>query len=75
MKQPITGYHRDNEGDWIAELACGHRQHVRHQPPWISRPWVVSQEGRNFMLGKDLLCGNCRNNTSIRSHYHSTPNC
>ena len=23
MKQPIVGYHRDDESHWVAELACG----------------------------------------------------
>lgn len=59
MKQPITGYHTDVEGDWVAELACGHVQHVRHKPPWIERPWVVTPEGRASMLGFELACKKC----------------
>jgi len=44
MEQPITGFHLDEEGHWVAELACGHFQHVRHSPPWMERfavrqPW------------------------------------
>jgi hypothetical protein len=27
----IVGFHQDTEGDWVAELDCGHRQHVRHR--------------------------------------------
>lgn len=60
MKQPITGYHRDDEGHWVAQLACGHNQHVRHEPPWVNRPWVVSAEGRRGMLGFELDCVKCR---------------
>jgi hypothetical protein len=59
MNQPITGFHRDPDNDWVAELACGHFQHVRHKPPWIQRPWVVSEEGRASMLGKLLDCKKC----------------
>jgi len=33
MNQSIIGYHLDDQGDWVADLACGHGQHVRHQPP------------------------------------------
>lgn len=29
----IVGFDRDEEGDWVALLECGHRQHVRHRPP------------------------------------------
>ncbi|MGH8427604.1 MAG: DUF3565 domain-containing protein [Gammaproteobacteria bacterium] len=59
MKQSIIGYHRDGEGQWVAELACGHFQHVRHNPPWINRPWVSSEQGRRSMLGFPLECKKC----------------
>jgi len=59
MKQAITGYHRDEEHDWVARLQCGHFQHVRHNPPWMSRPWVVSEAGRDEMLGHQLNCKKC----------------
>lgn len=59
MKQPIVGYHRDEEDHWVAELACGHNQHVRHNPPLVSRPWVESEAGRASMLGYELDCKKC----------------
>ncbi|XOZ34647.1 DUF3565 domain-containing protein [Halomonadaceae bacterium KBTZ08] len=59
MKQPITGYHLDGEGHWVAQLACGHNQHVRHDPPFINRPWVATPEGRDSMLGTELRCKKC----------------
>jgi len=59
MEQPITGFHLDDEYHWVAELACGHFQHVRHIPPWFSRPWVITDEGRNAMLGHPLNCKKC----------------
>ena len=59
MKQPIVCYHLDEEDHWVAELDCGHNQHVRHNPPLVSRPWVVSEEGRNSMLGFELNCVKC----------------
>ncbi|MFL3646652.1 MAG: DUF3565 domain-containing protein [Cellvibrionales bacterium] len=46
MKQCITGFHKDDLNDWVAQLACGHCQHVRHDPPWQNRPWVEVSEGR-----------------------------
>lgn len=55
----ITGFHQDGEGHWVAELECGHNQHVRHDPPWISRPWVVTPEGRAAALKRTLLCKKC----------------
>ena len=59
MKQPIVGYHIDEEDHWVAELACGHNQHVRHNPPLVSRPWVVTETGRASMLGYELDCRKC----------------
>ena len=59
LKQPIVGYHLDDEGQWVAELACGHGQHVRHDPPWQVRPWVTTPEGRAKFLGFELECRKC----------------
>lgn len=59
MKQKITGFHKDEEDDWVAELACGHTQHVRHNPPWMNRPWVTTREGRQRFLGRSLDCPLC----------------
>lgn len=59
MRRTITGYHRDEERHWVAQLDCGHNQHVRHNPPWVSRPWVATEEGRNGMLGTVLECLKC----------------
>ncbi|MBW0149559.1 DUF3565 domain-containing protein [Marinobacter arenosus] len=60
MKQPISGFHKDEFDDWVAELACGHFQHVRHDPPWQNRPWVEKLETRNEMLGYLLNCKKCK---------------
>ncbi|WP_163932654.1 DUF3565 domain-containing protein [Paraferrimonas sp. SM1919] len=63
MNQEIVGYHQDDENHWVAKLACGHNQHVRHQPPFINRPWVVTKEGRQQMLGHRLNCKKCVDNS------------
>ena len=55
----IVGFHQDQEGAWIAELACGHGQHVRHPPPWQLRPWVETEAGRAQHLGAELPCPSC----------------
>jgi len=55
----IVGFRQDGDGDWIAELECGHTQHVRHSPPWQVRPWVVTVEGRAGRLGTFLSCRQC----------------
>jgi len=55
----ITGFHQDDLGDWVADLQCGHTQHVRHNPPWVSHPWVVTPEGRAAHIGRELFCPLC----------------
>jgi hypothetical protein len=58
-QQAIVGFHQDEQGDWVADLACGHTQHVRHRPPWELRPWVTTEEGRRAHLGWVLQCRKC----------------
>jgi hypothetical protein len=30
MNKAIVAYHKDEENHWVAELVCGHFQHVRN---------------------------------------------
>ena len=55
----IAGFHQDDAGDWVAELDCGHTQHVRHDPPWQVREWVMTPEGRAGRVGTMLACRVC----------------
>lgn len=57
--RPITGFHQDEERHWVAELSCGHQQHVRHDPPLVRRDWVLTEQGRARMLGHQLGCVLC----------------
>ena len=59
MQQAIVGFHLDEENHWVADLTCGHTQHVRHDPPWQNRPWVLTEQGRNEKLGVMLECKKC----------------
>ena len=59
MKQAIIGFEQDAEGHWVAILACGHRQHMRHNPPFVERPWVVSAVGRSGKIGTLVECAEC----------------
>ena len=64
MLRQIIGFHQDEHGNWVADLACGHTQHVRHRPPWINRPWVITPAGRTQHMGKPLRCKQCREDAS-----------
>ncbi|MWV12964.1 DUF3565 domain-containing protein [Pseudomonas sp. R-28-1W-6] len=55
----LVDFRQDQEGHWVAVLSCGHTQHLRHLPPWQSRPWVVDAEQRQRQLGQPFACGWC----------------
>ena len=59
MQRSITGFACDESGDWTALLSCGHRQHVRHNPPFVTRPWTVTAADRASRLGEQLDCVRC----------------
>ena len=59
MHRAIAGYHQDDEGEWVAELACGHGQHVRHRPPFQVREWVLHPDERAARIGAPLDCSLC----------------
>lgn len=59
MHRAITDFSRDADDDWFARLDCGHNRHVRHRPPFINRPWVVTAAGRRQWLGETLDCLRC----------------
>ncbi|MZR63965.1 DUF3565 domain-containing protein [Alcanivorax sp. DP30] len=56
----VNGFRQDEVGDWVMELSCGHRQHVRHHPPFINRPWVQTDEGRRQHLDMVVTCTQCQ---------------
>nr|WP_238540202.1 DUF3565 domain-containing protein [Pseudomonas sp. GM84] len=43
----------------MVELSCGHSQHLRHQPPWQARPWVLDPAQRAQRIGQAFACGWC----------------
>ena len=59
MQRAIIGFHQDDEGHWVADLECGHSQHMRHDPPWQDRGWVLTPEGRTRFIGVTIECRLC----------------
>lgn len=64
MQQAILSFHLDEQGHWVADLGCGHGQHVRHDPPWQNRPWVLTEQGRKEKLGMMLEYKKCEEKKS-----------
>lgn len=59
MIRRIAGFHRDEAGDWVAELSCLHNQHVRHRPPFQDRAWVLDPGRRTERVGSAIECPLC----------------
>jgi hypothetical protein len=59
VPRKIVDFHLDECLDWVADLECGHQQHVRHNPPWTHRHWVTTPQGRYAHLGYELHCLVC----------------
>ena len=63
MNRAIVAFHEDANSEWIAELACGHRLHQRHNPPFFDRPWVLTPEERQSQIGIEIDCSGCDQRT------------
>jgi len=59
MHRAMTGFRRDDHGDWIAELSCLHSQHIRHEPPFREAAWIEDDEERARRVGQPLDCPLC----------------
>ena len=73
MDRRIAGFHQDEESFWVAELECGHNQHVRHRPPMVIRPWVNHEKGRQERLGTLLACKACNSESSDGGYQETNP--
>ena len=59
MERTILGFHQDDAGDWVAELSCFHRQHIRHRPPFLVAPWILDDAERADRVASMLDCSLC----------------
>jgi hypothetical protein len=59
MTHKIVTFHLDEHSDWVAQLECGHEQHVGHTPLWNYRYWLTTPQGRLEYLGQELNCLEC----------------
>jgi tellurite resistance-related uncharacterized protein len=75
MKRVIVDFFRDGAPDWVAQLDCGHLQHVGHSPPVVLRPWVETEQRRREKLGETLECPSCERFEVPEAHraYSRTP--
>jgi hypothetical protein len=66
MQRRVISFYQDEVGHWVARLECGHSQHVRHDPPWTVREWVVTESGRAKRMGSWIECKLCDEETAAR---------
>jgi hypothetical protein len=66
MQRAVVGFSLDEEGHWVARLECGHGVHVRHDPPWMVREWVLTEEGRAARVGRWMECKRCEEGEVVR---------
>jgi hypothetical protein len=59
MQRRVVSFTQDEERHWVARLDCGHSQHVRHDPPWTVREWVLRDEERTARIGSAMECKRC----------------
>ncbi len=59
MQRRVVSFYQDEEGQWAVRLECGHGQHVRHDPPWTVREWVLHESGRARRKGSWMECKLC----------------
>ena len=59
MQRTVVGFDQDKGGHWMALLQCGHMLHVRHDPPWMVREWVLHEETRAERIGRMMECKRC----------------
>jgi hypothetical protein len=55
VARKIVDFHLDESLDWVADLECGHQQHLWHNPLWTTRHWVTTPQGRYEHLGCGLV--------------------
>ncbi|TBU89731.1 DUF3565 domain-containing protein [Pseudomonas dryadis] len=67
-QQTLVDFRQDEDGHWVAVLSCGHTQHLRHQPPWQNRAWVLDETQRRAHIGQNFRCGWC-----VAAVAHGTP--
>ena len=65
-ERAIVAFRQDEEGHWVADLECGHSLHMRHDPPWQNRSWVLTAEGRASFVGVRIECRKCQPDSHVR---------
>lgn len=59
MQRRILEFEKDEDGDWRVLLDCGHKRHLRHDPPRETRPDLSEPRARESAIGQTIECGRC----------------
>jgi hypothetical protein len=59
MHRQVIGFYQDKDQHWVARMDCADGQHVRHDPPWMVREWVMKESSREARIGSWMECRKC----------------
>jgi tellurite resistance-related uncharacterized protein len=59
VHRTMTGFRRDDDEAWVAELSCLHSQHIRHEPPRWEAAWIDDGAERARRVGQPIDCPLC----------------
>ena len=59
MERAILEFEKDEDGEWRVLLDCGHKRHLRHEPPREVRPELADPLAREQAIGQTIECGRC----------------
>lgn len=59
MKRTILAFEQDDDKEWRVILSCGHKRHLRHDPPRERRPQLHDPQTRDQAIGGLIECGRC----------------
>jgi Protein of unknown function (DUF3565) len=59
IPRTIADFPLGEDGEWVAELECGHEHQVRHSPPRTTSPRITTPQGRLEHLDRELPCLAC----------------
>jgi len=59
MIRTVVGSHQGANGDWVAELSCGHQLHLHHRPPFPDPAGALDPAGAADRLDTPLACPHC----------------
>lgn len=59
IERKILSIEEETNEEFVASLSCGHKRHLRHDPPRETRPRLLDSQEREAIIGTQIDCGRC----------------